>query len=158
MAMSAKDSQFRSGVPAGQLTPYLFICLALCSASYSQSRGELTGVIVTQKNEVVAGATVVLSNTMEEQRTVTDADGNFHLPLPSGPFTLRGSRTDGPFLNPLRYKRDNVTGNYTWKRNENEALGFKLNLGRNDFDSSGQIPQWLAFMELLDTLSPLPWV
>lgn len=50
------------------------------------------------------------------------------------------SRTDGPFLNPLRYKRDNLTGNYTWQRRDGEAIGFKLNLGRNDFFSSGQIP------------------
>jgi outer membrane receptor protein involved in Fe transport len=55
-------------------------------------------------------------------------------------FAYEGSRTDGPFQNPLRYKRDNVTGNYTWRLNEREALGFKLNAGRNDFFSSGQIP------------------
>ena len=48
--------------------------------------------------------------------------------------------TDGPFINPGRYGRDNVTGNYTWKISEKEALGFKLNFGRNDFYSSGQIP------------------
>ncbi len=51
-----------------------------------------------------------------------------------------GSRTDGPFQNPLRYKRDNVTANYTWSPNEREAVGFKVNFGRNDFFSSGQIP------------------
>jgi outer membrane receptor protein involved in Fe transport len=50
------------------------------------------------------------------------------------------SRTDGPFENPLRYKRDNITGSYTWRLNDNEMLGFKLNAGRNDFFSSGQIP------------------
>ena len=51
-----------------------------------------------------------------------------------------GSYTDGPFLNPGRYRRDNVTGNYTWKIDDSQALGFKINLGRNDFYSSGQIP------------------
>ena len=50
------------------------------------------------------------------------------------------SRTDGPFENPLRYKRDNITGNYTRHLGGDEALGFKLNFGRNDFYSSGQIP------------------
>lgn len=50
------------------------------------------------------------------------------------------SRTDGPFKNPLRYKRDNITGNYTWRLSDQEAWGFKLNAGRNDFFSSGQIP------------------
>lgn len=51
-----------------------------------------------------------------------------------------GSHTDGPFINPGRYKRHNVTGNYTRHLNEKESLGFKLNVGTNDFYSSGQIP------------------
>jgi outer membrane receptor protein involved in Fe transport len=51
-----------------------------------------------------------------------------------------GSRTDGPFINPLDYKRDNFTGNYIRNLSGTESLGFKLNLGRNDFVSSGQIP------------------
>ncbi|MGE0407531.1 MAG: carboxypeptidase regulatory-like domain-containing protein, partial [Candidatus Korobacteraceae bacterium] len=51
-----------------------------------------------------------------------------------------GSGTDGPFVNPLNYRRDNLSGNYTWHRNQHEAVGFKLNLARNVFDSSGQIP------------------
>jgi hypothetical protein len=50
------------------------------------------------------------------------------------------SRSDGPFLNPSRYKRDNVTGNYTRHFGNDESLSFKLNFGRNDFYSSGQIP------------------
>lgn len=48
--------------------------------------------------------------------------------------------TDGPFESPLRYRRDNVSGNLTYKFSEREALGFKSNFGRNDFFSSGQIP------------------
>jgi outer membrane receptor protein involved in Fe transport len=50
------------------------------------------------------------------------------------------THTDGAFINPGRYGRDNATGNYTWKISEKQALGFKLNIGRNDFYSSGQIP------------------
>lgn len=50
------------------------------------------------------------------------------------------SRTDGPFLNPLRYKRDNVTANLTRKLDETQSVSFKFNFGRNDFYSSGQIP------------------
>lgn len=48
--------------------------------------------------------------------------------------------TDGPFVNPLHYVRDNLTGNYTRRLDPSQSLGFKLNAGRNDFDSSGQIP------------------
>jgi outer membrane receptor protein involved in Fe transport len=51
-----------------------------------------------------------------------------------------GSHADGPFINPGRYGRNNVTGNYTRHLNEKESLGFKLNFGTNDFYSSGQIP------------------
>ncbi|MGI9106815.1 MAG: TonB-dependent receptor [Pyrinomonadaceae bacterium] len=51
-----------------------------------------------------------------------------------------GSTTDGPFLNPLRYRRDNLTGNYTRRLGDGEALGFKFNAGRNNFFASGQIP------------------
>lgn len=50
------------------------------------------------------------------------------------------ARSDGPFINPLRYKRDNLTANYTRRLGHDEALGFRINIGRNDFFSSGQIP------------------
>ncbi len=50
------------------------------------------------------------------------------------------SHTDGPYRNPLRYQRDNLTGNFTWHSSRNQALGLKLNFGRNNYFSSGQIP------------------
>ena len=50
------------------------------------------------------------------------------------------SYSDGPFISPLKYRRDNVTGNLTYKFDDSTALGFKLNFGRNNFFSSGQIP------------------
>ncbi|MCI0622354.1 MAG: TonB-dependent receptor [Acidobacteria bacterium] len=50
------------------------------------------------------------------------------------------SRTNGPFLSPLRYKRDNLTGSITLHMTEGKDLGFKFNVGRNDYYSSGQIP------------------
>jgi outer membrane receptor protein involved in Fe transport len=64
-----------------------------------------------------------------------------------------GSRTDGPFKSPLNYKRDNVTGNYILRLpadNDHQRLGFKFNLGRNDFFSSGQIPLDEVFEGRLD--------
>ena len=51
-----------------------------------------------------------------------------------------GSRTDGPFKNPLRYTRDNVTGNYTRRVSAATSYGVRFNGGRNDFYSSGQLP------------------
>ena len=50
------------------------------------------------------------------------------------------SYTDGPFDSPLRYRRDNITGNLTRNFSDSEAIGFKFNFGRNNFFSSGQIP------------------
>jgi outer membrane receptor protein involved in Fe transport len=60
------------------------------------------------------------------------------------------SRTDGPFKNPLRYRRDNITGNFTRKLDATQAVGFKFNFGRNDFFSSGQIPLDLVYAGQLD--------
>jgi hypothetical protein len=61
-----------------------------------------------------------------------------------------GSHTDGPFINPGRYGRNNVTGNYTRHLNERESVGIKLNVGTNDFYSSGQIPLDLVSSGRLD--------
>jgi outer membrane receptor protein involved in Fe transport len=58
----------------------------------------------------------------------------------AGFIAYEASRTNGPFVSPLRYRRDNLTGNYTRDLSDKSALGFKLNVGRNDFFSSGQIP------------------
>lgn len=60
------------------------------------------------------------------------------------------SRTDGPFINPLKYRRDNVTGNFTRRLDETQSVGFKFNFGRNDFFSSGQIPLDLVAAGELD--------
>jgi outer membrane receptor protein involved in Fe transport len=61
-----------------------------------------------------------------------------------------GSQTDGPFTNPGRYRRNNLTGNYTRHLNVKESLGFKLNFGTNDFYSSGQLPLDLVASGQLD--------
>jgi outer membrane receptor protein involved in Fe transport len=50
-----------------------------------------------------------------------------------------GSFSNGPFLAPLGYRRDNLTGNITARRGDRK-FGFKYNYGRNESSSSGQIP------------------
>ncbi len=55
-------------------------------------------------------------------------------------FAWEHSQTDGPFINPLGYSRENFTGNYTYNINEHRTLGVKFNGGKNKFVSSGQIP------------------
>jgi hypothetical protein len=61
-----------------------------------------------------------------------------------------GSYTGGPFANLLRYRRDNVNGNFTRDLTENEKLGFRILYGRNNFYSSGQIPLDLVSAGVLD--------
>ena len=65
-------------------------------------------------------------------------------------FAYDGSYTGGPFLNPLRYRRDNVNANFTKTLSADEKLGFRFLFGRNNFDSSGQIPLDLVAAGLLD--------
>jgi hypothetical protein len=61
-----------------------------------------------------------------------------------------GAYTDGPFQSPLRYRRDNVNGNYTRSLGTDEKVGFRILYGRNNFYSSGQIPLDLVSEGLLD--------
>jgi outer membrane receptor protein involved in Fe transport len=61
-----------------------------------------------------------------------------------------GSYLDGPFINPGRYRRDNVNANSTKTLNQAQKLGFRLLFGRNDFYSSGQIPLDLVSSGRLD--------
>lgn len=60
------------------------------------------------------------------------------------------SYTDGPFENPLRYRRDNISGGVTRRFGDDQAAGIKFNVGRNDFFSSGQIPLDLVSDGTLD--------
>src|SRR6202171_375580 len=61
-----------------------------------------------------------------------------------------GSYTDGPFLSPGRYRRDNVNANYTKTVDDTQKLGFRMIFGRNDFYSSGQIPLDLVTAGLMN--------
>lgn len=51
-----------------------------------------------------------------------------------------GSRTDGPFVEPLGYRRDNLTAGFTRRLSGMRSLGLRFNGGGNRFRSSGQIP------------------
>ncbi|CAN5180467.1 hypothetical protein BH20ACI2_BH20ACI2_03470 [soil metagenome] len=50
------------------------------------------------------------------------------------------SYTDGPFINPLEYRRDNVSANFAYRLSEKRTAGVRFSFGRNNFFSSGQIP------------------
>jgi hypothetical protein len=124
------------------LTPELVQEVNIINGPFSPEYGDFSGlgVVHIQSKESLADRYTarIQGGSFNTRRTFlafspTVDNGNALL-------AYEGSRSDGPFLNPLRYKRDNVTGNYSWKLNAQETVGFKLNAGRNDYYSSGQIP------------------
>ena len=44
-----------------------------------------------------------------------------------------GTYTDGPFVNPSRYRRDNINANYSRALKNGQKLGFRMALARNNF-------------------------
>ncbi|MFN0111500.1 MAG: TonB-dependent receptor [Blastocatellia bacterium] len=124
------------------LTPELVQDVEILNGPFSAQYGDFSGLGVVH---------IRLKESLPDQLTARFQGGQFGTfrtflafspELKSGDALIayEGSRTDGPFKNPLNYKRDNITGNYVRNLNEHSKLGFKLNLGRNDFVSSGQIP------------------
>jgi outer membrane receptor protein involved in Fe transport len=124
------------------LSPELVRDVTIVNGPFSAAYGDFSGLGVVQ---------IRLRESLPQQFTARVQAGSFN--------TARGffayspqwknvdaflayepSYTDGPFENPLRYRRDNVSGNFTYKFSETQAFGFKLNAGRSDFTSSGQIP------------------
>ncbi len=124
------------------LTPELVQDVEILNGPFSAQYGDFSGLGVVH---------IRLKESLPDQLTARFQGGQFgtfrtflaYSPeLKSGDALIayEGSRTDGPFKNPLNYKRDNITGNYVRTLSEHNKLGIKLNLGRNDFVSSGQIP------------------
>lgn len=124
------------------LTPELVEDVDILNGPFSAQYGDFSGLGVVQ---------IRLKEALPDRVTARIQGGSFNtfrtfvayspeLKKADAFIAYEGSRSDGPFLNPMRYKRNNLTGNYTWHLNEGQALGFKLNLGVNHFVSSGQIP------------------
>src|SRR5215471_17793522 len=134
------------------LTPELVQDVEIINGPFSAQYGDFSGLGVVQ---------VRLRESLPDQLTFRLQGGSFHdgrlfaaySPLLDRADAFVGyekSYIDGPFENPGRYSRDNLTGNYTRQLSDDEALGFKLNLGRNYFYSSGQIPLDLVSAGFLD--------
>jgi len=124
------------------LTPELVDDVDILNGPFSAEYGDFSGLGVVH---------IRLKESLPNLLTVRLQGGSFDayrgfvayspaLEHADGFVAYDGSHTDGPFINPGRYKRNIVTGNYTRHLNDKESLGFKLNFGTNDFDSSGQIP------------------
>jgi outer membrane receptor protein involved in Fe transport len=134
------------------LTPELIDDVSIINGPFSAAYGDFSGLGVVQ---------IRLRESLPQQFTARIQAGSFNtrrgffafspnLAKIDAFFAYEPSYTDGPFESPLRYRRDNLTGNLTYKAGENEALGFKFNFGRNKFYSSGQIPLDLAAAGQLD--------
>lgn len=124
------------------LTPELVQEVNIINGPFSAEYGDFSGLGVVH---------IRLREALSDQLTARLQGGSFNTYrhfLGYSPYLEKGnallayelSSSDGPFKNPLDYRRDNFTGNYTWKLNERRALGFRFNAGRNYFFSSGQIP------------------
>lgn len=134
------------------LTPELVQDVEIVNGPFSAQYGDFSGLGVVH---------IRLKDSLDDQLTARLQGGSFdtyrsflayspELKTGAALLAYELSRTNGPFLNPLRYKRDNVTGNYIRRLSETRQLGFKFNLGRNDFVSSGQIPLDLVTAGALD--------
>lgn len=124
------------------LTPELIQDVNILNGPFSAEYGDFSGLGVVH---------IRLKESLPDQVTARFQGGSFdtfrtflayspNLKTGHSFIAYEGSRTNGPFQNPLHYKRDNVTGNYTLALSDRQSLGFKFNFGRNDFFSSGQIP------------------
>jgi outer membrane receptor protein involved in Fe transport len=134
------------------LSPELIEDVTITNGPFSAEYGDFSGLGVVHIHQ---------RESLPEQYTVRLQGGNFNTGRGFFAFSpdaqridaylaYEGSYTDGPFQSPGRYRRDNLNGNYTRTLNENEKLGFRFLFGRNNFDSSGQIPLDLVNAGLLD--------
>jgi hypothetical protein len=137
------------------LTPELVQDVDILNGPFSAEYGDFSGLGVVH---------IRLKESLPDQITARfqgGSFGTFRTFLAYGPslksgdalVAYEGSWTDGLFKNPLDYRRNNITGNYTRRLpadKDNQRLGFKFNFGRNDFFSSGQIPLDEVFEGRLD--------
>jgi len=124
------------------LTPELVNDVDILNGPFSAEYGDFSGLGVVH---------IRLKESLENRVTVRLQGGSFgafrsfvgyspQLDKADAFLAYEDSHTDGPFLNPGSYNRNNLTGNYTRHLSDKESLGFKLNFGNNEFYSSGQIP------------------
>ena len=134
------------------LTPELVESVSIIDGPFSAAYGDFSGLGVVQIN---------LKESLAQQLTARIQTGSFdtfrtfiafspQIKNVSSFIAYEGSFSNGPFINPLKYRRDNLTGNFTYKIDDTQSVGFKFNGGRNDFFSSGQIPLDEVFARRLD--------
>jgi outer membrane receptor protein involved in Fe transport len=134
------------------LSPELIQDVTIINGPFSPEYGDFSGLGVVHIRQ---------RESLPDQFTARLQGGNFDTgrgffawsPSPQNVdayLAYEGSYTDGPFQSPLRYRRDNINGNYTKTIDDTQKLGFRFIFGRNNFYSSGQIPLDLVDAGLLD--------
>lgn len=134
------------------ITPELIQEATLINGPFSAEYGDFSGLGVVH---------IRLRESLPDQFTVRVQGGSFNtqrgffafspdLKNVDSFFAYEGSRSDGPFLKPLHYRRDNLTGNITRRLANRRSIGIKYNGGWNTFNSSGQIPLDLVTAGTLD--------
>jgi outer membrane receptor protein involved in Fe transport len=124
------------------LTPELVQEVDILNGPFKAEYGDFSGLGVVH---------IRLKESLPDQVTARIQAGSFNTyrtflgfspTLQNSDFLVayEGSRTDGPFHNPLRYKRDNITGNFIHHLDDKHDVGIKVNMGGNNFFSSGQLP------------------
>lgn len=124
------------------LTPELVEDVDILNGPFSAADGDFSGLGVVR---------IRLKESLGDLLTLRGQGGSFgarrlfaawspELERTKGVLAYDGSSTDGPFISPGRYRRDNLTGSLTRTLGGSQALGLKFNAGLNRFDSSGQIP------------------
>jgi outer membrane receptor protein involved in Fe transport len=124
------------------LTPELVDDVDIINGPFSAEYGDFSGLGVVH---------IRLKERMQDRLTLRFQGGSFdtfrtfaayspHWKDTDSFLAFEDSRTNGPFLNPLDYRRDNLTANITRHLNSHRSVSLKFNAARNLFDSSGQLP------------------
>lgn len=134
------------------VSPELIDDVSIINGPFSAAYGDFSGLGVVRINQ---------KESLPQQLTLRLQGGSFGAArsfIAFSPkikdvgafFAYEFSRTDGPFIEPLKYRRDNVTGNLTRKLGDGQSIGLRFNFGSSDFFSSGQIPLDLVSNGTLD--------
>ncbi len=124
------------------LSPELVQEANIINGPFSAEYGDFSGLGVVH---------IRLRDSMPDQVTARMQGGSFNTQrgfLAVSPdwrnvdsfLSYEGSHTDGPFVKPLGYRRDNVTANFLRRLSDHRSYAIKFNSGLNGYNSSGQLP------------------
>jgi outer membrane receptor protein involved in Fe transport len=123
------------------LSPELIEDVSVINGPFSPEYGDFSGLGVVH---------IRLRESLPDKLTLRMQGGSFNTARGFAAFSpelrnadmvvaYEGAFTDGPFLKPLDYRRDNITGNFTWRKRDHERFSVRWSGAKNDFSSSGQI-------------------